>query len=169
MTHIGYTLYRGVKTIAELHELQNSKIHPNISDIETESFKKVPPITLIISNQWNGTYYRTKYGVVALEPFTDDLWNQIPDSIPEFHRKPVTKTIMNRKKVRNMDPLVYRARGIYNGTGNEVYLTNVWRRTLAEAESDIRVYGKQHYTKCRIVKLNKIDYANKHHRLPHMG
>lgn len=66
---------------------------------------------------------------------------------------------LSRKKVQ--DPLVYRARGVYNRTGKESYLTNAWRRTRAEAESDIRVFGRD-YTKLRIVTIDRYKYANAH-------
>jgi len=57
--------------------------------------------------------------------------------------------------------IVYRARGVYKGTGRETWVTTCWRRSRAEAQSDLKTYGHR-FTHPKIKTLDYMKYANQH-------
>jgi tetratricopeptide (TPR) repeat protein len=77
---------------------------------------------------------------------------------------------LNNQQPENEDSsdksgVYYRARGFYTRTGRESFLTTLWRRTRAEAEQDVRHYGRG-YTNVRIVTITAQEHANRYHKLP---
>ena len=61
---------------------------------------------------------------------------------------------------------IYRARGIYEPTGRNAWLTNVWRRTYQEAQSDITAFAYDRYTNVRVVTMEYDDYLKKYQNVP---
>jgi len=60
---------------------------------------------------------------------------------------------------------MYRARGVYEGTSRDSWLTTVWRRSKEEASSDIVAFGRRHKG-TRVVEEDVDAFIKKTQRVP---
>ena len=61
---------------------------------------------------------------------------------------------------------MYRARGKYDLSNRESWVTNRWRRTKAEAELDVKVFTTGRYKDVKIIEKDYNKYIKKHQRVP---
>ena len=66
-----------------------------------------------------------------------------------------------------MQEKIFRARGTYSGTGKESYITNVWRRSKEEAQSDIDTLNTGRYTNTKIIERDWANFVNARSKLKH--
>lgn len=63
-----------------------------------------------------------------------------------------------------MSNYVYRAKGIYEGTGRPSWISTGWYKDKKDAMDSARIFGR--HTNVQIMKLDYIKYANKKGHYP---
>ena len=65
-----------------------------------------------------------------------------------------------------MSKKIYRARGKYDMSNRDSWVTNCWRRSKEEAEMDVKSFTPGRYKDTQIIEQDYNEYLKKKQRLP---